>query len=75
MPAIVGNISINSVGSSSVVQFGDTAFVSPRSATKSFAGSGSFSTGDFQVINNGLNATNTLDNDLADEAMNKVGAG
>lgn len=66
MPSIVGNIKINSVGSSGVVNIGDAFYVSPKSASKSFAGSGSFTTGDFQQKNNTLSATNTADNDLCE---------
>jgi len=67
MPSIVGNIKITSVGSSGVVQFGDTLIVAPKSSSKTFAGSGSFNTGDFPVTNSGFNATNTVDNDVLDD--------
>lgn len=70
MPSIVGVIKINSVGSSSVVNIGDSFYISPKSTSKAFAGSGSFTTGDFIKVNNGISSTNTyephlLDNNIA----------
>lgn len=73
MPAIVGNVKILSVGSGSVVQFGDAFEVSPSSTSKTFAGAGSFNTGDFPVTNTAVNATNTNDSDLNDANINEVG--
>lgn len=66
MPSLVGVIKINSIGSAAVFNVGDTLYISPKSTSKTFAGQGSFSTGDFQFSNNGLNATNTLDPHLID---------
>lgn len=66
MPALIGLVNIVSNGSSGVVQFGDTAEVSPSSSSKTFAGAGSFLTGSIANSNTGLNATNTLDSDLID---------
>lgn len=66
MPAIVGAIKILSVGPSSVVHIGDCLQISPQSSTKTFAGAGSFNTGDFLRTNNAFSATNTLDSDLID---------
>ena len=75
MPSFVGNIKIVSIGSSAIVQFGDAIFLSPRSTSKTFAGSGSFNTGDFPVTNNAVNATNTVDDDAVDDSISKVGVG
>ncbi|MNT68250.1 putative spore germination protein GerPA [compost metagenome] len=72
MPAIVGYVKIVSVGSSSIVQFGDAVFLSPTSSSKTFAGSGSFITGDLPVTNNGISSTNTNDPDLVDSSNSKV---
>ncbi|ERI11586.1 spore germination protein [Aneurinibacillus aneurinilyticus] len=66
MPSIVGNINIVSVDHSSIINFGDTVILSPKSAAKSFAGSGSFNTADVMKNYNGFNATNTNDSHLAD---------
>ena len=75
MPAAVGFVNIVSVGSSGVVQFGDTVQISPSSSSKTYAGSGSFLTGGLTNANNGLSATNTLDPDLQDTATNEIASG
>lgn len=72
MPAIVGYVRIVSVGSSAIVQFGDAVFLSPTSSSKTFAGSGSFLTGDLPNTNNGINMTNTNDPDGIDTSVSKV---
>lgn len=64
MPSIVGAIKINSVGNSGVVNIGDSFYVSPKATSKTFAGAGSFSTGDFQNTPIVFSSTNTIDNDL-----------
>ncbi|MTH53323.1 spore germination protein [Bacillus mangrovi] len=66
MPAIVGPIKINTV-SGGVVNFGDTFYLSPKSSSKSAAGSGGGNTGDFWVLTNGISATNMIDPDVADQ--------
>ncbi|CQR47014.1 putative spore germination protein GerPF [Paraliobacillus sp. PM-2] len=68
MPAIVGPIKIVSVGGG-VINFGDSFYLSPKSASKTAAGAGAFNTGDFINTNSGLNATNTLDPDAVDQVM------
>ncbi|QMV44220.1 spore germination protein [Cohnella cholangitidis] len=73
MPCIVGNVKILSVGSGSVVQFGDTLQISPTSTSKTYAGSGSFLTGDLSRSNNAVNATNTNDPDVQDSSDNTIG--
>lgn len=72
MPAVVGYVRIVSVGSSAIVQFGDAVFLSPTSTSKTFAGAGSFLTGDLPMTNNGINATNTNDSDAVDTSVSKV---
>ncbi|MEK0314292.1 spore germination protein [Cohnella sp. 56] len=67
MPSIVGAVKILSVGSSGVVQFGDCLQVSPSSSTKTFAGAGSFVTGDLPRTNS-ISSTNTNDPDLIDNS-------
>jgi spore germination protein PA len=64
MPSIVGNVKIISVGSSSVVHFGDTFIIAPNSSSKTFAGAGSFNTGDFPRVYNAYSTTITNDSDL-----------
>jgi spore germination protein PA/spore germination protein PF len=73
MPCIIGNVKILSVGGSGVVQFGDTIQVSPSSISKTYAGSGSFLTGDLSRSNNAISATNTNDPDVQDSSENNVG--
>ncbi len=72
MPAIVGPIKIVSVGGG-VVNFGDSFYLSPKSASKTAAGSGAFNTGDFINTTTGLNATNALDPDAVDQVMSANG--
>jgi spore germination protein PF len=66
MPAIVGPIKINSIGGG-VVNFGDSFYLSPKSQSKTASGSGGGSTGDFQIINNGISVTNLVDPDVTDQ--------
>lgn len=70
MPCIVGNVKILSVGSGSVVQFGDSLQISPSSTSKTYAGAGSFITGDLSRANNAVSATNTNDTDFQDSTEN-----
>ncbi|MEF3302026.1 spore germination protein [Paenibacillus sp. GYB003] len=76
MPAIVGGIKIVSVGPSSIVHIGDSIQLAPQSASKTFAGAGSFNTGDSIRTYNGVNGTITYDGDIADaNALSANGAG
>ncbi|WP_226037700.1 spore germination protein [Aquibacillus saliphilus] len=68
MPSAVGPIKINSVGGG-VINFGDSFYLSPKSSSKTSAGSGAFNTGDFINTNSGINATNSLDPDGADQTV------
>lgn len=75
MPCIIGAVKILSVGSGSVVQFGDTLEVAPVSTSKTYAGAGSFLTGDLSMSNNAVSATNTNDPDLVDSSNTGAGEG
>ncbi|MFA8438182.1 spore germination protein [Pueribacillus sp. YX66] len=66
MPSIVGPVKIVEVGGSSVVNFGDSFYNSPKATSKTYAGSGSFNTGDFLNTTSGVSATNTTDPDVLD---------
>lgn len=66
MPAFVGPVQIVTV-SGGVVQFGDTAIISPKNNSKSFSGSGAGNTGGLIVTCNGLSGTNVLDSNLVDQ--------
>ncbi|WP_018131637.1 spore germination protein [Effusibacillus pohliae] len=69
MPAILGALKVISVGSGGVVHIGDVGIIAPKTATKTYAGSGSFNTGDFPSTYNVISSTNTNDQDLVDENM------
>ncbi|GGM25174.1 germination protein PA [Paraliobacillus quinghaiensis] len=61
MPAIVGAVKVISIGSSSIFHIGDVYMMQPYSNAKTFAGGGSFITGDGITVE--LNKSNTLIND------------
>lgn len=67
MPAIVGVVQVINVGSSAVFNIGDVYKIMPISNAKTFAGSGSFNTGDGLNVTNYQSSTNTFDNDVADQ--------
>lgn len=68
MPAIIGPVQIVNV-SGGIVQFGDTVYISPKSASKTNAGSGGFNTGAIIFTTTGLNGTNVLDTNLIDQPI------
>ncbi len=72
MPAIVGAVKINSIGSSGVFNIGDVFTISPRSTAKTFAGAGSFNTGDYLKVRNDYSQTNTYDKDLVDANISSI---
>lgn len=57
--------------SGGVVQFGDTLFISPKSASKSLHGSGSSNTGIHNVTFTGVSSVNTVDTDVIDQPIVK----
>jgi spore germination protein PF len=65
MPSLIGG-PIKIVSNSGTVLFGDTGFISPKAPSKSYTGSGSGHTGDFQVSINGISSTNIIDPDVLD---------
>ncbi|GLF91007.1 putative spore germination protein GerPA [Bacillus safensis] len=69
MPAIVGAFKVNAVGTSGVVHVGDCITISPNSQVKTFAGAGSFNTGDQMRISNYKSVTNTYDSDVIDQPL------
>ena len=60
MPAITGPVQVINLGGG-ILQFGDSAVISPKSSSKAFEGSGSSNTGAFVFNASGLNGTNVLD--------------
>ncbi|BCJ88087.1 spore germination protein [Effusibacillus dendaii] len=71
MPSfIAGPIKITSVSAGATVLFGDTAFVAPKNASKSYSGGGGGVTGDLSATYSLLSNTNTIDPDLVDTNNN-----
>ncbi len=68
MPSITGPVSILNVGGGTV-QFGDTAIISPKSGSKTTAGSGGFNTGPFQITYNVFSANTTFDCNVVDQPI------
>ena len=67
MPAIVGVVQVINISSASVFHIGDTFKISTNSNAKTFAGAGSFNTGDNVQLQNYQSATNTFDSDNIDQ--------
>lgn len=55
--------------SGGIVQFGDAVYISPKSASKTNAGSGSLNTGGIIFTASGLSGTNVLDANLLDQPI------
>lgn len=68
MPAIVGPVQVFSV-SGGEVQFGDTFYISPKSSSKTIAGSGGQNTGPFVITNNFFSASNYIDCNVIDQPI------
>jgi len=66
MPGIVGFVQVVSIGSSGVFHIGDVYKIMPMSAVKTFAGSGSFNTGEKLSINNEQSHVQMFDSDGVD---------
>ena len=69
MPAIVGVIQVINVGSSGIVHIGDVFKISPYAMAKTFAGAGSFNTGESISLYNAYSTTNTNDTDGIDQPI------
>jgi spore germination protein PF len=70
MTNIPGNLKIDNV-SGGIINFGDTLFISPKSSSKTFVGSGSENTGVQNNTFTGQSSTTTLDSDLVDQPIVK----
>jgi spore germination protein PF len=67
MPSVIlAPIKISTVASAATVNFGDTLYISPKTTSKSSSGCGGGNTGDFMLVNNFWNMTNTIDPDIND---------
>ncbi|HHY72538.1 MAG TPA: spore germination protein [Bacillus bacterium] len=69
MPAIVGAVNVVSLAASSVMNIGDVFTIAPKSTAKTFAGAGSFITGDTNTVTNYYSNTNTYESDTVDQPM------
>ncbi|MGP4106634.1 spore germination protein [Virgibacillus sp. L01] len=67
MPATVGAVKVLNMGSSSVFNIGDVYSMCPVSTAKTYAGGGSFNTGDGTDIILGSSTTYVRDKDIADQ--------
>ena len=67
MPAIVGVVQVITIGTGSVFHIGDVFKISTASNAKTFAGAGSFNTGNEVQLQNYQSATNTFDQDGTDQ--------
>lgn len=69
MPAIVGAIQVINVGSSGVFHIGDVYKISPISTSKTYAGAGSFNTGESLSVYNNNSHLTTTDNENIDQPI------
>jgi len=67
MPAKVGAVKINSINSSSIFHIGDVYSMNPVSTAKTYAGGGSFNTGNGIRINLQHSKTIVKDTDVEDQ--------
>ncbi|HLR61679.1 MAG TPA: spore germination protein [Lentibacillus sp.] len=67
MPAKVGAVKVNNIGNSSIFNIGDVYTMNPESTAKTYAGGGSFITGDGTRIRLGQSATYVTDSDKMDQ--------
>ncbi|TFB22054.1 spore germination protein [Filobacillus milosensis] len=66
MPGFVGAIKVNSVSSSAVFHVGDAYYIQPISSAKTYAGGGSFNTGNGINVQLGQSETIVFDRDVID---------
>ena len=70
MPVTInGPLQIHHITTTGIVKFGDSGALTPKTTTKSFAGSGGFNTGGAVITNTGVNATNDIDLNVIDEPI------
>lgn len=72
MPAVIGGIRLVSVGTGGQFQAGDAVAILPKTAAKTYTGSGNFNTGDAGRTMNLFNATNTNDQDALDSNISTL---
>ncbi|KHE67486.1 spore germination protein [Halobacillus sp. BBL2006] len=69
MPAKVGAVQVISLSTSSVFNIGDVYNMAPQAWAKTFAGGGSFNTGNGIRINVNNSNTNVNDSDTIDQTL------
>lgn len=69
MPAIVGAINVLNVSNAGVFHIGDVFTINTRSSAKTFAGSGSFNTGDYVSVYNNESSTLTNNSQYVDQPI------
>ncbi|QDP39760.1 spore germination protein [Radiobacillus deserti] len=69
MPAVVGAIKVITVSSSSIFNVGDVYAMNPESYVKTFAGGGSFNTGNGIYIDLNRSTTIVRDTDNIDQPI------
>ncbi|WP_053220388.1 spore germination protein [Virgibacillus senegalensis] len=67
MPAVVGAVKVNSISESSIFNIGDVYAINPYTNSKTFAGGGSFNTGNGIHIQLQNPVTNFQDDDVIDQ--------
>ncbi|WP_391560725.1 spore germination protein [Robertmurraya sp.] len=67
MPAIVGTVNVNHI--SGVFNIGDVHTISPKNLAKTFAGGGSFNSGDRLNIKNAPSIINVYDSDTYEQTI------
>ncbi|WP_186579073.1 spore germination protein [Aquibacillus kalidii] len=72
MPAVVGAIKVISIGSSSIFNVGDVYSMNPYTEAKTFAGGGSFNTGDNIRINIPRSNVTVSDSDTFDQNITDI---
>lgn len=67
MPAVVGAVKVINIGSSSIFHIGDVYKIQPYTQAKTFAGGGSFNTGDGIRVHMENAQTTMVDQDQFDQ--------
>ncbi|MDX8045761.1 spore germination protein [Gracilibacillus sp. S3-1-1] len=72
MPAIVGAVKVINLSSSSIFHIGDVYKIEPYTQSKTFAGGGSFNTGNEMRIHMVNAQTHMVDNDQFDQNITGI---
>ena len=69
VPAFVGAVKINTIGTSSIFHIGDVYKMEPYTQSKTFAGGGSFNTGNGMQVRLNHAQTTIVDDDKFDQPI------